>query len=158
MIVFLFPVSDFSDNISFVSVSVIQHTGQNILSLLQNLINREGLKTTLDEHNEQAVFYDILGQFMVCYSMTTAFRINMSVVVLSLLVSTFLNIKIFRSAYKLLIFFFLQRIIKNYDLTIYNIFIFFRTSSEKFAVSLCNKSGVFWFGNTLSNRCNICLG
>lgn len=74
-----------SDNISHVSEHVIQHTGSNILALLNAFLDLDNLNDAISENPNKAVYFDLFGFFMVCYSMETAFYLNISILVISAL-------------------------------------------------------------------------
>lgn len=81
---------------SYVSESVIQHTGDNVLALLKAFIEKVNLKSSIDDTPEQTVFFDVFGYFMICYTMKTAFIVNLAVVLFSLMTMTFITIRIFK--------------------------------------------------------------
>lgn len=88
-----------SDNISYVSKSAIQHTGDNVLALLRALIEDNNLEKNINSSESQAVFFDVFGYFMICYSEKTALIINVIVVLLSAATSTYVVLKIFKGNY-----------------------------------------------------------
>lgn len=87
------------DNLSQISKNVILHTGNNILALLQSLIEQENLKKIISESNEQAVFFDVFGLFMICYSVTTAVFINYIALLFSIYVIIDIFFKIFEGKF-----------------------------------------------------------
>lgn len=73
------------DSIEYIPMSVLQRTGDNILSLTNTIANSDRLGT---EHKmtEHTVYFDFLGVFFVHYSADVAFMINLSVVLLSIII------------------------------------------------------------------------
>ncbi|KAK7578084.1 hypothetical protein V9T40_010289 [Parthenolecanium corni] len=74
-----------SDNMSHVSEHVIQHTGSNILALINAFIDFDNLDDAIKENPNKAIYFDFFGFFMVCYSMETAFSLNIFVLLISVL-------------------------------------------------------------------------
>ncbi|XP_055617134.1 endoplasmic reticulum metallopeptidase 1-like [Toxorhynchites rutilus septentrionalis] len=79
------------DNIDYLTLPVLQRTGDNILSLTRAFANSEELANTSVEDNSKGykVFYDFLGLLFVCYSNDAAVTINSLVSILAILVPYF---------------------------------------------------------------------
>ncbi|XP_058462171.1 endoplasmic reticulum metallopeptidase 1-like [Malaya genurostris] len=76
------------DNIDYLSLPVLQRTGDNILSLAREMVNSDELARSRDKQSNRgySVFYDFLGLFFVSYSTDTAVIVNTLVSVLAVLV------------------------------------------------------------------------
>uniref|UniRef100_A0A182NKV7 FXNA-like protease n=1 Tax=Anopheles dirus TaxID=7168 RepID=A0A182NKV7_9DIPT len=77
------------DTIDYLTLPVLQRTGDNILELTRELVNgdelgRANVDATLTEG--YSVFFDVLGLFFVHYSASTARVVNVGLAVLSLLI------------------------------------------------------------------------
>ncbi|XP_055585943.1 endoplasmic reticulum metallopeptidase 1-like [Uranotaenia lowii] len=75
------------DNIDYLSLPVLQRTGDNILALTREMINSEELANSKNEENAKGfkVFYDFMGLLFVCYSSDVAVTINSLVSILAIL-------------------------------------------------------------------------
>lgn len=85
-----------SDNISYISRNVIQHSGDNLLALTTALIQYDNLKEAIFETNDQAIYLDVFGKFMIYYSTATGFIINVCTIFLSVYSSGIVIVKIFK--------------------------------------------------------------
>lgn len=74
----------------------IQLTGDNLLALLQALVDYDNLKQDIQNDNDAAIYYDIFGFFVICYSSSAGFLINMAVVFISLYSSMAMLYNIFK--------------------------------------------------------------
>lgn len=84
---------------SHVSEHVIQHTGSNILALINAFIDFDNLDDAIKENPNKAIYFDFFGFFMVCYSMETAFSLNIFVLLISVLAILNTLFSIFNSKY-----------------------------------------------------------
>lgn len=77
-----------------VSEHVIQHTGSNILALVNAFMDIDNLNDAITENPNKAIYFDLFGFIMVCYSMETAFYLNIFVLLMSVLaiLNTIFNI------------------------------------------------------------------
>lgn len=73
------------DNIDYLPYEVLQHTGDNILSLTKEIANSEILINTKLHAKGSAVFYDILGFSFISYSKNIGAIIN---IIISFLTAT----------------------------------------------------------------------
>ncbi|XP_065085133.1 endoplasmic reticulum metallopeptidase 1-like [Ochlerotatus camptorhynchus] len=75
------------DNIDYLSVAVLQRTGDNILSLTREMINSDELANSGKKETAtgNSVFFDYLGLFFVSYSAGTGQVVNMLVSILAVL-------------------------------------------------------------------------
>ncbi|XP_055387210.1 endoplasmic reticulum metallopeptidase 1-like isoform X2 [Condylostylus longicornis] len=67
------------DKISSIPRGTLQNTGDNILAIVMAITNSNELKDPTIEHPSQAIFYDVLGLFLINYTETEAFIINFCV-------------------------------------------------------------------------------
>uniref|UniRef100_A0A182IWG8 FXNA-like protease n=1 Tax=Anopheles atroparvus TaxID=41427 RepID=A0A182IWG8_ANOAO len=77
------------DNIDFLTLPVLQRTGDNILSLTREMANSEELARLSDDptlSEGYSVFFDFLGFFFFHYSAATGRMLNFAVALLSLVV------------------------------------------------------------------------
>ncbi|XP_058463453.1 endoplasmic reticulum metallopeptidase 1-like [Malaya genurostris] len=74
------------DSLDYLSLPVLQHTGDNMLALTRGMANSEHLSAAADDQRSSAVFYDFLGVFFVKYSSRLAKLINATVAVLAVLI------------------------------------------------------------------------
>ncbi|XP_055524678.1 endoplasmic reticulum metallopeptidase 1-like [Wyeomyia smithii] len=74
------------DSLEYLSLSVLQHTGDNALALTRGMANSEHLSAVEDEQGSSAVFFDFMGVIFVNYSSNLAMFINTSVAILSVLI------------------------------------------------------------------------
>lgn len=72
------------DNMDFIPLATFQHTGDNILALVKHLASSPVLEDTASYSKGRMVFYDILGLYIVAYSETIGYIINLGTVLLSL--------------------------------------------------------------------------
>uniref|UniRef100_A0A182W0J6 FXNA-like protease n=1 Tax=Anopheles minimus TaxID=112268 RepID=A0A182W0J6_9DIPT len=76
------------DTIDYLTLPVLQRTGDNILALTRELANGDELSRAASDSNlaeGYSVFFDVLGLFFVHYSVGTGRIINVTLAVLSLL-------------------------------------------------------------------------
>ncbi|XP_035900322.1 endoplasmic reticulum metallopeptidase 1-like [Anopheles stephensi] len=76
------------DTIDYLTLPVLQRTGDNILALTRELANGDELSRVATDTNlaeGYSVFFDVLGLFFVHYSLSAARIINVTLAVLSLL-------------------------------------------------------------------------
>uniref|UniRef100_A0A182T1V9 FXNA-like protease n=1 Tax=Anopheles maculatus TaxID=74869 RepID=A0A182T1V9_9DIPT len=76
------------DTIDFLTLPVLQRTGDNILALTRELVNGDELSRAANDTDlaeGYSVFFDVLGLFFVHYSLSAARIVNVTLVVLSLL-------------------------------------------------------------------------
>lgn len=81
---------------AMVSENVVQLTGDNVLSLTKALVDYDRLQEAIYESNDQAVYFDVFGQFVICYSSAIGCLINMTVVFISLYSALSMLYEIFR--------------------------------------------------------------
>uniref|UniRef100_A0A182JYN7 FXNA-like protease n=1 Tax=Anopheles christyi TaxID=43041 RepID=A0A182JYN7_9DIPT len=77
------------DTIDYLTLPVLQRTGDNILALTRELANGDELGrigSDANLANGYSVFFDVLGMFFVCYSASTGRIVNVTLAVLSLVV------------------------------------------------------------------------
>ncbi|XP_053698537.1 endoplasmic reticulum metallopeptidase 1-like [Sabethes cyaneus] len=74
------------DSLDYLSLPVLQHTGDNALALTRGIANNEHLSAVVDEQESSAVFYDFLGLIFINYSSEVAKFINVVVAMLSVLI------------------------------------------------------------------------
>ncbi|XP_058813526.1 endoplasmic reticulum metallopeptidase 1-like [Topomyia yanbarensis] len=74
------------DSLEYLSLPVLQHTGDNMLALTRGMANCEHLSAAVDEQGSSAVFYDFLGVFFLNYSSCLAKLINTMVALLAVLI------------------------------------------------------------------------
>ncbi|XP_055540788.1 endoplasmic reticulum metallopeptidase 1-like [Wyeomyia smithii] len=88
------------DNIDYLSMSVIQRTGDNILSITREMANSDELANSRNGRVSEgySVFYDFLGLLFVKYSTDTAVTINTLVAILSILLPYFAVSKSLKNA------------------------------------------------------------
>ncbi|XP_053694454.1 endoplasmic reticulum metallopeptidase 1-like [Sabethes cyaneus] len=93
------------DNIDYLSMPVIQRTGDNILAITREMANSEELENSRSEQASlgYSVFYDFLGLLFVCYSTNTAVTINILVAILSILLPYFGLSKVIKKSAEALI-------------------------------------------------------
>uniref|UniRef100_A0A1Q3FHC3 FXNA-like protease n=2 Tax=Culex tarsalis TaxID=7177 RepID=A0A1Q3FHC3_CULTA len=79
------------DNIDYLSMPVLQRTGDNILALTREMVNSEELANAGNEETAKgySVFFDFLGLLFVCYSTDVAITINSLVAILAVLMPYF---------------------------------------------------------------------
>lgn len=79
------------DNIDYLSLPVLQRTGDNILSLTREMVNSEELANAQNEETAKgfSVFFDFMGLLFVCYSTDAAITINTLVAILAVLMPYF---------------------------------------------------------------------
>lgn len=75
------------DNMDYLSLPVLQRTGDNILSLAREMVNSDELeKASLGENKVgYSIFYDFMGLLFVCYSADSAIAINTLVAILAII-------------------------------------------------------------------------
>ncbi|EDS40295.1 conserved hypothetical protein [Culex quinquefasciatus] len=73
------------DSIDYIPMAVLQRTGDNILSLTRTMANSDKLGQQ-GQNREHTVYFDFLGLIFIFYSADTAFMINLSVVLLSIII------------------------------------------------------------------------
>ncbi|XP_055523743.1 endoplasmic reticulum metallopeptidase 1-like [Wyeomyia smithii] len=73
------------DSIEYIPMSVLQRTGDNILSLTKTIANSDKLGQQNRKH-EHTVYFDFLGLFFIFYSADVGLMINLSVVLLSIII------------------------------------------------------------------------
>ncbi|XP_062551183.1 endoplasmic reticulum metallopeptidase 1-like [Armigeres subalbatus] len=75
------------DNIDYLSLPVLQRTGDNILALTRKMVNSDELANTkkVEAAEGKSVFFDYLGLLFVSYSTEAAFIINTVVSILAAL-------------------------------------------------------------------------
>lgn len=76
------------DNIDYLSLPVLQRTGDNILSITREMVNSDELANSRLEESKKgySVFYDFMGLLFVCYSTNTAITINTLVSILAIII------------------------------------------------------------------------
>ncbi|XP_062536114.1 endoplasmic reticulum metallopeptidase 1-like isoform X2 [Armigeres subalbatus] len=76
------------DNMDYLSLPVLQRTGDNILALTREMANSDELeKASLGKNKTgYSVFYDFMGLLFVCYSADSAITINTLVAILAIIV------------------------------------------------------------------------
>ncbi|XP_058460649.1 endoplasmic reticulum metallopeptidase 1-like [Malaya genurostris] len=80
------------DSIDYLSMSVLQRTGDNILALAREIVNSDELVNSSNEQSSSrgySVFFDFMGLLFVSYSTDTAITINTLVSILAILVPYF---------------------------------------------------------------------
>ncbi|XP_065216466.1 endoplasmic reticulum metallopeptidase 1-like isoform X2 [Planococcus citri] len=85
-----------SDNISMITANVLQLAGDNLLHTVKALVDYNFLKEELQSNDEQAVYFDIFGLFIVCYPSIVGFLINLVVVIISTYASVSLLFQVFK--------------------------------------------------------------
>ncbi|XP_053687100.1 endoplasmic reticulum metallopeptidase 1-like [Sabethes cyaneus] len=73
------------DSIEYIPMSVLQRTGDNILSLTKTIANSDKLGKQ-HRKTEHTVYFDFLGLFFIFYSADVGLMINLSVVLLSIII------------------------------------------------------------------------
>ncbi|XP_058813687.1 endoplasmic reticulum metallopeptidase 1-like [Topomyia yanbarensis] len=73
------------DSIDYIPMSVLQRTGDNILSLTKTIANSDKLGLH-HQKTEHTVYFDFLGLFFIFYSADVGLMINLSVVLLSIII------------------------------------------------------------------------
>ncbi|XP_058460663.1 endoplasmic reticulum metallopeptidase 1-like [Malaya genurostris] len=73
------------DSIDYIPMSVLQRTGDNILSLTKTIANSDQLGVR-HQKTEHTVYFDFLGLFFIFYSADVGLMINLSVVLLSIII------------------------------------------------------------------------
>ncbi|EAT48189.1 AAEL000778-PA [Aedes aegypti] len=75
------------DSIDYLSLPVLQRTGDNILSLTRKIVNSDELINSkkVESAKGKSVFFDYLGLFFVCFSTKTALVINILVSIVAIL-------------------------------------------------------------------------
>lgn len=75
------------DNMDYLSLPVLQRTGDNILSLTREMANSDELEQAALGQNKvgYSIFYDFMGLLFVCYSADTAITINTLVAILAII-------------------------------------------------------------------------
>lgn len=74
------------DSLDYLSLPVLQRTGDNVLALTREMANSEHLSANNAEPGSNTVFFDFLGLFFVKYSMRVATLINATVALLAVLI------------------------------------------------------------------------
>lgn len=74
------------DSLEYLSLPVLQRTGDNVLALTREMANSDHLSAVEDEAGSNIVFFDFLGLFFVTYSMRVATVINATVAILVVLI------------------------------------------------------------------------
>ncbi|EDS40296.1 conserved hypothetical protein [Culex quinquefasciatus] len=79
------------DNIDYLSLPVLQRTGDNILALTREMVNSDELANAGNEETTKgySVFFDFMGLLFVCYSTDAAITINSLVAILAVLMPYF---------------------------------------------------------------------
>ncbi|XP_058813686.1 endoplasmic reticulum metallopeptidase 1-like [Topomyia yanbarensis] len=79
------------DNIDYLSLPVLQRTGDNILALAREMANSDELVNSRNEQTSKgySVFYDFMGLLFVSYTTDTAITINTLVSILAILLPYF---------------------------------------------------------------------
>lgn len=73
------------DSIDYIPMSVLQRTGDNILSLTKTIANSEKLGKP-HRKTEHTIYFDFLGLFFIFYSADVGLMVNLSVVLLSIII------------------------------------------------------------------------
>lgn len=71
------------DNLDAIPAGTLQHTGDNLLALIKKIASSEILSHTEEYGAGRAVYFDILGLFMIRYSETAGIVLNLVTVLLS---------------------------------------------------------------------------
>lgn len=74
------------DHIDYIPPSVLQRTGDNILSLVKILANSEELAHPKAYESDKMVYYDLLGFYFVVYTETTGKLLNVLVALASIII------------------------------------------------------------------------
>lgn len=75
------------DGFDNIPLGSYQHVGDNILALIKNLGHAPEITNSSEKSQEKIVYYDFLGLFMINYTVTSAFFLNISLAVLSVAVA-----------------------------------------------------------------------
>ncbi|XP_026466461.1 endoplasmic reticulum metallopeptidase 1-like [Ctenocephalides felis] len=73
------------DSIDLIKLGTYQHTGDNLVAMLNDLGNAEEIKDTAAHAEGEMVFYDVLGLFMVTYTEITGTILNVFVAACTLI-------------------------------------------------------------------------
>jgi hypothetical protein len=71
------------DNLHAVSTGTLQHTGDNLLALTKRIASSDILSNVQEYAGGRTVYFDVLGLFMVSYSETAGFILNVFTAILS---------------------------------------------------------------------------
>lgn len=72
------------DHINYLSMDVLQNTGDNMLALIETIANSQELHDTAAHKDGVNVYFDVLGWIFVTYSEPFGYLINLAVSVLAI--------------------------------------------------------------------------
>lgn len=72
------------DNMDQIPLGSFQHVGDNLLGLVKSLASSPDLPTANLNSKELAVYFDVLGLFVISYSSQNAVLINVTTIIISI--------------------------------------------------------------------------